>query len=193
MGLLGDVSIPPAGKPVGWQAGPARSLPRCGLGGGLSICLSVSGGKLSSRQPPCLIGSSVPSQLDEEEERRKRRREKNKVAAARCRNKKKERTEFLQRVSRAGAGAGRPVRSSERAHALVGQETSPKPAESMWTCWRLSTWPPPLSSSLPPIQCPFPDPRQPRAAGLRSRPPRSPESQRRWEQPSPLYEVRPWC
>lgn len=41
----------------------------------------------------------MPSQLDEEEERRKRRREKNKVAAARCRNKKKERTEFLQRVS----------------------------------------------------------------------------------------------
>ncbi|KAB0375262.1 hypothetical protein FD755_013754, partial [Muntiacus reevesi] len=37
--------------------------------------------------------------LDEEEERRKRRREKNKVAAARCRNKKKERTEFLQRES----------------------------------------------------------------------------------------------
>nr|XP_020018899.1 jun dimerization protein 2 [Castor canadensis] len=33
------------------------------------------------------------------EERRKRRREKNKVAAARCRNKKKERTEFLQRES----------------------------------------------------------------------------------------------
>lgn len=38
-------------------------------------------------------------QKDEEEERRKRRREKNKVAAARCRNKKKERTEYLQRVS----------------------------------------------------------------------------------------------
>ncbi|KAG2457411.1 BATF factor, partial [Polypterus senegalus] len=37
--------------------------------------------------------------MDEEEERRKRRREKNKVAAARCRNKKKERTEFLQRES----------------------------------------------------------------------------------------------
>ncbi|KAG8514366.1 Jun dimerization protein 2 [Galemys pyrenaicus] len=42
---------------------------------------------------------SLHSQLDEEEERRKRRREKNKVAAARCRNKKKERTEFLQRES----------------------------------------------------------------------------------------------
>uniref|UniRef100_A0A8C5J7G4 Jun dimerization protein 2 n=1 Tax=Junco hyemalis TaxID=40217 RepID=A0A8C5J7G4_JUNHY len=40
-----------------------------------------------------------PCTLDEEEERRKRRREKNKVAAARCRNKKKERTEFLQRES----------------------------------------------------------------------------------------------
>ncbi|KAB1277490.1 Jun dimerization protein 2 [Camelus dromedarius] len=51
---------------------------------------------------------SLPSQLDEEEERRKRRREKNKVAAARCRNKKKERTEFLQRVSGAAA------RESER-------------------------------------------------------------------------------
>ncbi|XP_029454261.1 jun dimerization protein 2 [Rhinatrema bivittatum] len=42
---------------------------------------------------------SVKSELDEEEERRKRRREKNKVAAARCRNKKKERTEFLQKES----------------------------------------------------------------------------------------------
>lgn len=38
--------------------------------------------------------------MNEDEERRKRRREKNKVAAARCRNKKKERTDFLQKVSR---------------------------------------------------------------------------------------------
>ncbi|MGH0158711.1 UNVERIFIED_CONTAM: hypothetical protein FKN15_077604 [Acipenser sinensis] len=37
--------------------------------------------------------------MEEEEDRRKRRREKNKVAAARCRNKKKERTDFLQRES----------------------------------------------------------------------------------------------
>ncbi|XP_055449237.1 jun dimerization protein 2 [Psammomys obesus] len=49
--------------------------------------------KLGKRPQP------VKSELDEEEERRKRRREKNKVAAARCRNKKKERTEFLQRES----------------------------------------------------------------------------------------------
>lgn len=38
------------------------------------------------------------AQRDEEDDRRKRRREKNKVAAARCRNKKKERTEYLQQV-----------------------------------------------------------------------------------------------
>lgn len=49
--------------------------------------------KLGKRPQP------IKSELDEEEERRKRRREKNKVAAARCRNKKKERTEFLQRES----------------------------------------------------------------------------------------------
>ncbi|XP_051877093.1 jun dimerization protein 2-like [Pristis pectinata] len=35
----------------------------------------------------------------EDDERRRRRREKNKVAAARCRNKKRERTEFLQKES----------------------------------------------------------------------------------------------
>lgn len=70
----------------------------------LSVC--VSGGKAYSRPASVLISGFLPSQLDEEEERRKRRREKNKVAAARCRNKKKERTEFLQRVSRALARAG---------------------------------------------------------------------------------------
>ncbi|KAI6067901.1 Jun dimerization protein 2 [Aix galericulata] len=49
--------------------------------------------------PGSLCGAPGEGMLDEEEERRKRRREKNKVAAARCRNKKKERTEFLQRES----------------------------------------------------------------------------------------------
>lgn len=68
--------------------------------GDLSPCLSMCQvGSCAQGHPWCLIRGSVPSQLDEEEERRKRRREKNKVAAARCRNKKKERTEFLQRVS----------------------------------------------------------------------------------------------
>ncbi|KAG1936365.1 jun dimerization protein 2-like isoform X2 [Pimephales promelas] len=42
---------------------------------------------------------TIKAEKDEEEDRRKRRREKNKVAAARCRNKKKERTEYLQRES----------------------------------------------------------------------------------------------
>lgn len=69
-----------------------------------SLVTTGEGGSGAARgcQPPPLDGSdlgfSVLLQLDEEEERRKRRREKNKVAAARCRNKKKERTEFLQRV-----------------------------------------------------------------------------------------------
>ncbi|KAG7259797.1 hypothetical protein CRUP_001225 [Coryphaenoides rupestris] len=44
----------------------------------------------------CVPGTG---RMDEDDDRRKRRREKNKVAAARCRNKKKERTDFLQRES----------------------------------------------------------------------------------------------
>uniref|UniRef100_A0A8C0MJM2 Activating transcription factor 3 n=2 Tax=Canis lupus familiaris TaxID=9615 RepID=A0A8C0MJM2_CANLF len=36
----------------------------------------------------------------EEDERKKRRRERNKIAAAKCRNKKKEKTECLQKPSR---------------------------------------------------------------------------------------------
>ncbi|XP_069771959.1 jun dimerization protein 2-like [Narcine bancroftii] len=41
----------------------------------------------------------LKGEADRDDERRRRRREKNKVAAARCRNKKRERTEFLQRES----------------------------------------------------------------------------------------------
>lgn len=75
--------------------------------GDLSPCLSrCQVGSCAQAHLWCLISGSVPSQLDEEEERRKRRREKNKVAAARCRNKKKERTEFLQRVSGAAEVGG---------------------------------------------------------------------------------------
>ncbi|XP_041122827.1 jun dimerization protein 2-like isoform X2 [Polyodon spathula] len=55
--------------------------------------LHFLGVKLSKRP------SSLKGEMEEEEDRRKRRREKNKVAAARCRNKKKERTDFLQRES----------------------------------------------------------------------------------------------
>ncbi|KAG9282291.1 jun dimerization protein 2 [Astyanax mexicanus] len=43
--------------------------------------------------------SFLQSEVADEDERRKRRREKNKVAAARCRNKKKERTGYLQKES----------------------------------------------------------------------------------------------
>ncbi|XP_016337403.1 jun dimerization protein 2 [Sinocyclocheilus anshuiensis] len=41
----------------------------------------------------------IKGETDDDEERKKRRREKNKVAAARCRNRKKERTDFLQKES----------------------------------------------------------------------------------------------
>ncbi|XP_077395114.1 jun dimerization protein 2-like isoform X2 [Festucalex cinctus] len=41
----------------------------------------------------------IKTERDDEDNRRKRRREKNKVAAARCRNKKKERTDYLQKES----------------------------------------------------------------------------------------------
>lgn len=47
------------------------------------LCVSVSVGQFSP----------------EEDERKKRRRERNKIAAAKCRNKKKEKTECLQKVS----------------------------------------------------------------------------------------------
>ncbi|XP_026789515.1 jun dimerization protein 2 isoform X1 [Pangasianodon hypophthalmus] len=63
----------------------------CSLGAMLSPLHLL--GKLSKHHLP------IKAEKDEEEERRKRRREKNKVAAARCRNKKKERTEYLQRES----------------------------------------------------------------------------------------------
>ncbi|KAL6477551.1 hypothetical protein MHYP_G00133860 [Metynnis hypsauchen] len=63
----------------------------CSLGAMLSPLHLL--GKLGKRHLP------IKAEKDEEEERRKRRREKNKVAAARCRNKKKERTEYLQRES----------------------------------------------------------------------------------------------
>ncbi|KAF4099864.1 hypothetical protein G5714_019990 [Onychostoma macrolepis] len=41
----------------------------------------------------------IKGESDDNDDRKKRRREKNKVAAARCRNRKKERTDFLQKES----------------------------------------------------------------------------------------------
>uniref|UniRef100_A0A673VHM6 BZIP domain-containing protein n=1 Tax=Suricata suricatta TaxID=37032 RepID=A0A673VHM6_SURSU len=49
----------------------------------------------------------------EEDERKKRRRERNKIAAAKCRNKKKEKTECLQKPSR-------PVRVQESYMGAIG-------------------------------------------------------------------------
>lgn len=46
-----------------------------------------------------LIAPSTPQISPEEEERRRVRRERNKLAAAKCRNRRKELTDFLQAVS----------------------------------------------------------------------------------------------
>ncbi|XP_053315362.1 cyclic AMP-dependent transcription factor ATF-3 [Spea bombifrons] len=65
----------------------------------------------NKRRAPCTLDTVVVSEgpvqvsipktefVPEEDERKKRRRERNKVAAAKCRNKKKEKTESLQKES----------------------------------------------------------------------------------------------
>lgn len=63
-----------------------------GLSAVMSDCLSSSSER--STEPP-VKKEATP----EESERRKRRRERNKIAAAKCRNKKKEKTDGLQKES----------------------------------------------------------------------------------------------
>ncbi|XP_038132905.1 cyclic AMP-dependent transcription factor ATF-3 [Cyprinodon tularosa] len=64
------------------------------LSSGLSVDVSSDGASSSSDR------AGVKRELtSEEHERRKRRRERNKIAAAKCRNKKKEKTESLQKES----------------------------------------------------------------------------------------------
>ncbi|XP_055029155.2 jun dimerization protein 2 [Paramisgurnus dabryanus] len=88
-------SLPSLGPLAGISAttltDPLKYADLCNLGALLSPLHLL--GKLGKRTLP------IKTERDEEDERRKRRREKNKVAAARCRNKKKERTEYLQRES----------------------------------------------------------------------------------------------
>ncbi|KAM9355239.1 cyclic AMP-dependent transcription factor ATF-3 [Pholidichthys leucotaenia] len=73
------------------------------LSNGLSVDMSSDGASSSSDRASSelLAGSGgVKRELTaEEHERRKRRRERNKIAAAKCRNKKKEKTESLQKES----------------------------------------------------------------------------------------------
>uniref|UniRef100_A0A8C7DMY6 Jun dimerization protein 2b n=2 Tax=Oncorhynchus TaxID=8016 RepID=A0A8C7DMY6_ONCKI len=89
----------------------AGSLPSLGLLAGISATTLTDQLKLAQDfrnlgamlSPLHILGRlgkrPLTEEKDEEEERRRRRRDKNKVAAARCRNKKKERTDFLQRES----------------------------------------------------------------------------------------------
>ncbi|GAA6072056.1 cyclic AMP-dependent transcription factor ATF-3 [Tachysurus ichikawai] len=67
------------------------------LSGGMSTT-NTSCSDCSSEKPPEMPG--VKRMLNvEEHDRRKRRRERNKIAAAKCRNKKKEKTDCLQKES----------------------------------------------------------------------------------------------
>ncbi|XP_075060326.1 cyclic AMP-dependent transcription factor ATF-3 [Mixophyes fleayi] len=71
---------------------------------------AIQNKRLSGR-PPCTLDNVIVAErpiemsfaktefVPEEDDRKKRRRERNKVAAAKCRNKKKERTESLQKES----------------------------------------------------------------------------------------------
>nr|XP_046229510.1 cyclic AMP-dependent transcription factor ATF-3 [Scatophagus argus] len=72
------------------------------LSNGLSADMSSDGASSSSDRPSdnLACGSAVRREISpQEHERRKRRRERNKIAAAKCRNKKKEKTESLQKES----------------------------------------------------------------------------------------------
>ncbi|KAM4771460.1 cyclic AMP-dependent transcription factor ATF-3 [Rhinophrynus dorsalis] len=72
---------------------------------------AIQNKRLSNNRPLCTLDTVVVSEgpikmsisksefVPEEDERKKRRRERNKVAAAKCRNKKKEKTESLQKES----------------------------------------------------------------------------------------------
>lgn len=167
----------------GQRAGRQGQLLHCqhvGWGRCPSVC--VSGGKLCPRPAAVLTSGSLPSQLDEEEERRKRRREKNKVAAARCRNKKKERTEFLQRVSRA-AGQGR-----ERACARVDQVIKAVVSVRTWASAQATSTP--LLFPAPCLIHP-PEPRQTTCSSSASPGPWGPEKVRGAK--CPPLRLDPWC
>ncbi|XP_061157746.1 jun dimerization protein 2-like isoform X1 [Syngnathus typhle] len=87
----------------------AGSLPSLGPLAGIPATDTLKFGELhefkTMLSPLHFIGSFgkrplvIKTERDEDDDRRKRRREKNKVAAARCRNKKKERTDYLQKES----------------------------------------------------------------------------------------------
>ncbi|XP_008395274.1 cyclic AMP-dependent transcription factor ATF-3 [Poecilia reticulata] len=69
---------------------------------GLSADVSSDGASSGSdraSEPPSGRAGLKRELMTEEHERRKRRRERNKIAAAKCRNKKKEKTETLQKES----------------------------------------------------------------------------------------------
>ncbi|XP_023668750.1 jun dimerization protein 2-like [Paramormyrops kingsleyae] len=99
-GQIPDPSLAPGAIP---SLGPLAGVPGATLTEQLRLAdLHTLGAMISPLHFLSRLGkrpSPLKEEMNEDEERRKRRREKNKVAAARCRNKKKERTDFLQKES----------------------------------------------------------------------------------------------
>ncbi|XP_067274198.1 jun dimerization protein 2 [Pseudorasbora parva] len=85
------------------SVGPLAGIPATTLTDQLKLAELYSLGAVLS---PLILNRHAKRTFDDidgeegdDDERKKRRREKNKVAAARCRNRKKERTDFLQKES----------------------------------------------------------------------------------------------
>ncbi|XP_051731650.1 jun dimerization protein 2 [Ctenopharyngodon idella] len=89
------------------SVGPLAGIPATTLTDQLKLAELYSLGAVLSplilnrhaKRPFDVIKGEEEGDDDDDDERKKRRREKNKVAAARCRNRKKERTDFLQKES----------------------------------------------------------------------------------------------
>lgn len=80
---------------------PCASMPSTRA---LPLGIRTRGVPSSQRPRIHLTGPSIPQISPEEEERRRVRRERNKLAAAKCRNRRKELTDFLQAVSTGRCG-----------------------------------------------------------------------------------------
>uniref|UniRef100_A0A673GWG0 Jun dimerization protein 2-like n=1 Tax=Sinocyclocheilus rhinocerous TaxID=307959 RepID=A0A673GWG0_9TELE len=108
--FLSEAAMMPGQIPDPWMTagslpsvGPLAGIPATTLTDQLKLAELYSLGAVLS---PLILNRQAKrpfdvsqGESDDDEERKKRRREKNKVAAARCRNRRKERTDLLQKES----------------------------------------------------------------------------------------------
>lgn len=101
-GCIPENQAPELGCPKETDQAGCKGSPKSRLGGPPCYCHhSRQGWAVSNSKSPSL-SPFLPQISPEEEERRRVRRERNKLAAAKCRNRRKELTDFLQAVSKAG-------------------------------------------------------------------------------------------